>query len=121
VLRVFDNLLRDNRGARIGVINDVQNRTRIVIRNRKGLYCLGVECGVVVYDQLALACSLPPSGSTNVSQSPAPVLTAALGDAAILAPPPRLFKRYFCVTFSLLISYPHLGTSEAECREISDG
>src|SRR6516225_10156655 len=74
-----------------------------------------------VCDQSALGCSLPPSGSTNVSQSPARVLMAALGDTAILAPLPRLFKRHFCVTFSLLISYPHLGTSDAEWQSVARG
>src|SRR6516165_807003 len=45
-------------------------------------------------------CSLLPGGSTNISQSPAPVLVAALGDTAILAPLPGLFKQHFCVTGS---------------------
>src|SRR5271166_3662722 len=47
-----------------------------------------------------MGCSLPPGGSTNISQSPAPGLKAAAGDAAIFAPLLKLFKRHFCVTVS---------------------
>jgi hypothetical protein len=45
VLRVFDDLLGDNRGARVGAVNDVENCARIVIRSGKSLYSLRIKCG----------------------------------------------------------------------------
>ena len=38
LLRVFDDLLGDNRRARVGAISDVQNGARIVVRDGKGFY-----------------------------------------------------------------------------------